>query len=418
MKKQWNKDIRDQLKDFRMKAPEGLLEDIKSEMLRRGLSSASTSSKYPHIRPVVVLRIASIAALIVILLGIGYLWEKQIAPAVVKEMVSTTIASPIITEPIIESLENISFEQIPSNFIAEVKKVDSIARLDVSSVEVDEKVVSAIVEEDDGETKGEDLLQKKKPSQMETEYIPTSSGKMLAYHTSSLKKSSWAVGVYYSGVVAQFNPEGKGDFMSATPKPPSYEDPSPVRPSMTISSRRGDTSYKLVSQTTHRLPIKLGISVRYRLDERWNLQSGLTYSYLSSELYDIQQNATYNTGQRLHYLGVPLQLGYQIWADKRFRGYMAMGGQVEKLVSGKAAILYSQDNLIKSTPVQSISDKRLLFSALASVGVEYVFGKDLSLYAEPGVHYYFKNGNGLRTHYNEQPLNLSMTVGFRFHWKK
>ena len=154
------------------------------------------------------------------------------------------------------------------------------------------------------------------------------------------------------------------------------------------------------------------------MDERWNLQSGLTYSYLSSELYDIQQNATYNTGQRLHYLGVPLQLGYQIWADKRFRGYMAMGGQVEKLVSGKAAILYSQDNLIKSTPVQSISDKRLLFSALASVGVEYVFGKDLSLYAEPGVHYYFKNGNGLRTHYNEQPLNLSMTVGFRFHWKK
>jgi hypothetical protein len=42
----------------------------------------------------------------------------------------------------------------------------------------------------------------------------------------------------------------------------------------------------------------------------------------------------------------------------------------------------------------------------------------LSLYAEPGVQYYFKNGNGLRTYYSEQPLNLSMTVGFRFHWKK
>ena len=44
MKKQWNKDIRDQLKDFPKKAPEGLLDDIKAEMLRRGLSSALVRS--------------------------------------------------------------------------------------------------------------------------------------------------------------------------------------------------------------------------------------------------------------------------------------------------------------------------------------------------------------------------------------
>ena len=111
-------------------------------------------------------------------------------------------------------------------------------------------------------------------------------------------------------------------------------------------------------------------------------------------------------------------MGYQIWEGKRFRGYIAAGGQVEKLISGKASIICSQNNMIKSTPVQDVTDKRLLFSALASVGVEYALGKDLSLYAEPGVHYYLKNGNGLRTHYNEQPLNINMTVGFRFHWKK
>ena len=81
MKKQWNKDIRDQLKNFSQKAPEGLLEDIKAEMLRRGLPSVSTSSKYPSVRSKLILRAASIAALIAILWGISGLMEKLMPSA-------------------------------------------------------------------------------------------------------------------------------------------------------------------------------------------------------------------------------------------------------------------------------------------------------------------------------------------------
>ena len=418
MKQQWNKDIRDQLKDFRKKAPEGLLDDIKSEMLRRGLSSVPTTSNYPRTRSAVVLRIVSAAALIAILLGTSSLWKKQMVPTNMEEMVSSTMVGPVINEPIIESSESMPLEQTSSNFIAKVKKVKPTDQPDVSLVEAGETIVLADKKEENNEREEEGLLQKKEPSQEVKEYVPTSSGSKLAYHASSIKKSSWAVGVYYSGMVAQFNPEGNGDFMSASPPPLPYEDLSSVGQNVAVASRRADVPFKLVSQTTHRLPVKLGFSVRYQLDERWNLQSGLTYSYLSSELYDTQQDKTYNTEQKLHYLGIPLQLGYQVWAGKRFRGYMVAGGQVEKLVSGKASIIYSRNNMVMSTPEQDVSDHRLLFSATASVGIEYALGKDLSLYAEPGVQYYFKNGNGLRTYYNEQPLNLSMTVGFRFHWKK
>ena len=418
MKKQWNKDIRDQLKDFPKKAPKGLLEDIKSEMLRRGLPSVPATDKHPRIRSVVMLRIVSVAAFIAILLGFSILWEKQPAPSGFEEIVSSTIVTPAITDSVMENSESAPFELVLSNFKSKEQKFKSIDRLDVSLVEADAPIISTSAKEENRETEEKEQLKEKEASPVVKEYVPNSSDAKLAYHASSLKKSSWSVGVYFSGMVAQFNPESNGDFMSASPPPPPYEDLSPVKPSMLVSSRRADVLYKLVSRSTHRSPVKLGVSVRYRLDERWNLQSGLTYSYLSSDLFDAQQNVTYNTEQRLHYLGIPLQLGYQIWTSKRFRGYMAVGGQVEKLIDGKATILYSQDNLIKSTPVQDVSDKRLLFSALASVGIEYVLGKDLSLYAEPGVHYYFKNGNGLRTHYNEQPLNLNMTMGFRFHWGK
>lgn len=418
MKKQWNKDIRDQLKDFPQKAPEGLLEDIKAEMLRRGLPSVPTTGKHPAVRSKLILRVASIAALIAILWGISGLMEKLMPPADVEEMVSSSIVNPTIAEPMIESPESAALEQTPSSFIAMVEKVKPVVRQDVSLAEADEPHVTEYEDEGQQESDGEELKQKNVASQEKTEYIPTSPGAKLPYQASRQKRSSWAVGVYYSGMVAQFNPEGNGDFMSASPPPPPYEDLSPVGQNVAVASRRADVPFKLVSQTTHRLPVKLGVSVRYQLDERWNLQSGLTYSYLSSELYDTQQDKTYNTEQKLHYLGVPLQLGYQVWAGKRFRGYMVAGGQVEKLVSGKASIIYSQDNMVMSTPEQDVSDHRLLFSATASVGIEYALGKDLSLYAEPGVQYYFKNGNGLRTYYNEQPLNLSMTVGFRFHWKK
>jgi hypothetical protein len=76
MKKQWNKDIRDQLKDFPKKAPEGLLDDIKAEMLRRGLSSAPVGQPR-QTRSSVLFRVASVAAIALLLFGISYLWQEQ-----------------------------------------------------------------------------------------------------------------------------------------------------------------------------------------------------------------------------------------------------------------------------------------------------------------------------------------------------
>ena len=171
-------------------------------------------------------------------------------------------------------------------------------------------------------------------------------------------------------------------------------------------------------EAKHHIPVKLGISFRYYLDDQWSIQSGLTYSYLASDLSYSSLSTSYQTEQKLHYIGIPLQIGLRIWENKRFRSYLSAGGQVDKLISGKATTHYTLDNQSTGTLIENISDNKLLFSALASIGFEYMLGKDLSLYAEPGIHYYFKNGNGLNTSYNEQPLNFNITVGFRFHWNK
>ena len=410
MKKQWNKDIRDQLKDFPKKAPEGLLDDIKSEMLRRGLSSAPVGQLY-QTRSSVLFRVVSVAAIALLLFGISYLWQEQSVLPTTPEQADSFINSSnssIITET--EVPESQPLVPNSSSLIAKAtKKVSSDSDIPSHKEETILQVATNEEVQEKEEGKEDEQPKDNKQQKTEKEYVETSSKPKWTYNASIRKKSSISFGVYYSGIIAQVDPTMK-DYAADFSSGPGCN----LNDSTEVAWSRGaTTTYYLTGKATHHLPVKLGVSFRYDLDERWNLQSGLTYSYLASDI----SKDSYDTKQKLHYIGIPLQLGYKLGESKRFRSYIAAGFQVEKLVSGKAVTRHSKNKEPQGTFIQNISDKRLLFSILTSYGVEYALGKNLSLYAEPGIHYYFKNGNGLQTHYNEQPLDLNLTIGFRFHRK-
>lgn len=410
MKKQWNKDIRDQLKDFPKKAPEGLLDDIKAEMLRRGLSSAPVGQPR-QTRSSVLFRVASVAAIALLLFGISYLWQEQsILPTTLKQVDSyiNSSNSSIVTET--EVPESQPLVPNSSSLIAKAtKKVSSDSDIPSHKEETILQVATNEEVQEKEEGKEDEQPKDNKQQKTEKEYVETSSKPKWTYNASIRKKSSISFGVYYSGIIAQVDPTMK-DYAADLSSGPGCN----LNDSTEVAWSRGaTTTYYLTGKATHHLPVKLGVSFRYDLDERWNLQSGLTYSYLASDI----SKDSYDTKQKLHYIGIPLQLGYKLGESKRFRSYIAAGFQVEKLVSGKAVTRHSKNKEPQGTFIQNISDKRLLFSILASYGVEYALGKNFSLYAEPGIHYYFKNGNGLQTHYNEQPLDLNLTIGFRFHRK-
>jgi hypothetical protein len=429
MKKQWNKDMRDQLKDFPKKAPEGLLDDIKSEMTRRGLSPAPVADKPKHLYPLILRRVASVAAVLLILLGLSHLWEK-----------SATL--PGLTEHMEAPLEPIlPLAPLPSGLIAQAEKPAS-RPLEIPRKKEEESVteVQAEAPQEKNEEKEEEQPQSNDTQEAKKEYAKTSPKPKWTYNVSSRKKSSFSFGVYYSAQ-GELNLNAEELLESNITTPPS-DNPNgnngnrppdgntgnngggdvSNQPDTTsvVLSRSSRSTYDIKNfrgTATHHLPVKLGLSIRYDLSERWNLQSGLVYSYLASDLEEYKYEGTYIIKQKLHYLGIPLQVGYRIWENKRFRSYLTAGGQVETLVSGKASIRHSKDGRTK-TSTQNVSDNHLQFSTLASIGIEYAIGKEFSLYAEPGVHYYFKNGNKLQTYYNENPLNINLTIGFRFHWKK
>lgn len=423
MSKQWNKNIHDRLKDFQQKAPESLLDDIKSEMHRRGLSPVPADSSAAT-RPGRLLRAVSAAAVLLIVSLIGYLWNES-SPTYVTDVHHPSEAQDI--RPIALS----ELKPSATGRIAAVtpKPAARIPKLNVSASDILPNGQEAAAEKE----KPEQTEAKKESAQNTDKGLPK--GKtpdISASHTgpahrepdwnapsSRRKTPSFAMGTHISGVVAQKSLQSDKNPFFDTDSPDQTNPDKPDSTSNAGSKASAHPNFRPQKKTVkHHQPIKFGVSFRYNLKPRWNIQTGLTYSYLVSEFSEEYAHQSEQTKQKLHYMGIPVQVGYQVWKKKRFNGYIALGGQAEKLVSGKATTLCWQNNEYWHSYTKSVSDKQLTFSALGSIGAEYHLGHTVSLYAEPSVHYYFKNGSGLENHYTKQPLNFNLTIGLRFHWGK
>ncbi|MBR4843216.1 MAG: porin family protein [Bacteroidaceae bacterium] len=143
----------------------------------------------------------------------------------------------------------------------------------------------------------------------------------------------------------------------------------------------------------HHQPVKLGFSLSYQMHDRWTLESGLQYALLVSDITIIHDGETEVTQQKLHYIGIPLNAGYQFWTNHKGGIYVTAGGTVEKQLNGRD----------------------WQFSLNGSAGAQYMFTDRLSLYAEPGVGYYIPNNSNLSTIYKDHPWNFNLTFGLRFH---
>ena len=94
-----------------------------------------------------------------------------------------------------------------------------------------------------------------------------------------------------------------------------------------------ESSYTITEHLSkHRLPIRFGLSLHYQFHPRLAFMSGISYTRLYSEFsFPLYGNISYS--QRLHYIGVPFGVAWQLWAANRFSVYLAGGAMVEKCVS-------------------------------------------------------------------------------------
>lgn len=153
------------------------------------------------------------------------------------------------------------------------------------------------------------------------------------------------------------------------------------------------------SKTNHNIhhyqPIRFGISLRYRFNNHWSIESGFSYTRLSSDISTTTNGKTTVTEQHLNYIGLPLNISYDLWKNNHFGLYVTTGGMIEKSLD--------------TSPWQ--------FSLNGAVGAEYKLTNFFSLYAEPGLGYYFKDGSTTPTIYQDHPLNFNLSLGLRFNLK-
>ncbi len=103
--------------------------------------------------------------------------------------------------------------------------------------------------------------------------------------------------------------------------------------------------YSMISDTHHRQPVKVGLSMRYHFNDRWSLQAGVDYSYHSSDLVLQIENVQIQSEQKLHFVGVPVSLAYSLWSPGRFNVYLSGGGEIEKVVKGSQSIMSMTSNM-------------------------------------------------------------------------
>lgn len=172
------------------------------------------------------------------------------------------------------------------------------------------------------------------------------------------------------------------------------------------------------TKVRHRLPIRTGISFAYRINDRFDIESGVTYTNLTSEIKEGSENHYLKSEQRLHYVGVPLNLKYHIYSWKRVGLYTSAGILAEKCVSAKLDKEFILNKKEIDTEAENIQEKPMQWSANISVGVQCGITPSIGLFAEPGVSYYFDDGSDLQTIYKDKPLNFNLNVGLRFSFGK
>ena len=90
----------------------------------------------------------------------------------------------------------------------------------------------------------------------------------------------------------------------------------------------------------HRLPVRVGLNVAYRLTDRLSVESGVSYTRLSSDMKDGTKDNYSSGSQKLDYIGVPLNVKYRALGYRRLSVYASAGLLTEKCVSGKTTHEY------------------------------------------------------------------------------
>lgn len=172
------------------------------------------------------------------------------------------------------------------------------------------------------------------------------------------------------------------------------------------------------SQSVFGLPLTIGLGARFYVSDKWSVGTGLNYSLLTRSFNGIYtkvegSSVSIKTGESdithsLQYVGIPVNVYYDILSNKLLNFYVFTGGEVERAISNKYRIYAADKTYSYSESVSGVQA-----SAALGLGLQFTLTDHLGLYVDPSARYYFdcNQPKNVRT---QKPLMFNFELGLRF----
>jgi hypothetical protein len=406
MNDDWAERLRKRLENYEVEPPPGLWEAICE---RLGIDPEPAPEPVPAKKPAQMKRwIWAAAAGILALVGVfvAYQWGGDEAVAEAEKVSKEPISSQIQEKTAVEKVSSYQMVAVHSHKQSQKNQgkrtlIQTLPQNQVISSPDSVEAENSGLDRSLADKSCDSLCQHHESANVISELYPEPTS------VQTMKKSSdagkWSVGLMASGGLLAANNSVSSDKLYYRYSTESgygvvYEG---IDKSNLINYNFLPTYTLTEYVARHRLPLRFGLSLHYQFHPRLALLSGISYTRLYSEFsLPLYRNISYS--QRLHYIGVPLGVAWQLWRANRFSVYLTGGAMVEKCVSVSLEGDYK-------------GDKPWQWSVNAAVGTEYTFTSLLGAYIEPSLGYYFSDGTQLEHYYKEHPLAPSIEFGLRMH---
>jgi len=419
MKEDWLKDIHDKMTDYEAEEPRGLWDDIcRARQLEEQSETASRSKKVVWLW---TRRVASVAAMVAFVVSIGYFTKdgkENPTTSLIAEKVKTANTEKEEQVAIIPDKTKEEPDVSAGNTYFRIPKDKLLAKAAVPCVQTSTETIADTVAADKGssETKQQTLEEKPDTHRHKQQYYDNSNrgtyqNNYIAHaNTGNDKSGKLSCAVFMTGGTSSaLNRKSIGDIpVGIGPDDADWKD-SPL-----LGILLYNHGEEVKTDIKHHSPVRAGVSFAYKINERLSLESGVTYTNLTSDMREGSDSHYFTGEQTLHYVGIPLNMKYIIISWKGLELYASSGLLAEKCVSGNQKKEYILNNKVEKKETQDLNEKPFQWSVNASAGLQYNISPSIGLYAEPGVSYYFNDGTSIKTIYKDKPCNFNLNLGLRF----
>ena len=164
----------------------------------------------------------------------------------------------------------------------------------------------------------------------------------------------------------------------------------------------------------HQLPLSIQLTLSRQLGKQFSVETGLSYTLLQSTSTTGSSAAYIQEQQRLHYLGIPLRMGWQWYSKAPLSFYTSSGVMLEMPIHSTLNV----NHVVNDVNTYSKRDKLsvpLQWSTSVGVGIQYDITPHIGFYLEPSLQYFFNDGSSIKSYRTEHRFSVTLPLGIRFH---